>query len=167
MIGSVPEGRSRLSVNVGTSGALGTGGRPVVAELAGRNLQSTDLVYLHFGTPVINAFASVALHRTGPRLRRYLRDRRAGTALVGRTAFVPNNEGNFFHWGRRGPSVHLNYPLPAGFDASWFYNEVTVPPGQDIQGSYFMACGFAQGYFGMQVNSPTERHILFLGLEPI
>ena len=81
--------------------------------------------------------------------------------VAGRMAYVPNNEGNFFHWGRRGPSVHLNYPLPEGFDAGWFYNELNVPPGQDVQGSYFMACGFAQGYFGMQVNSPTERHILF------
>ncbi|RYG00025.1 MAG: DUF3472 domain-containing protein, partial [Chitinophagaceae bacterium] len=36
-----------------------------------------------------------------------------------------------------------------------------VPKGEDILGSYFMACGFGEGYFGMQVNSPTERHILF------
>jgi len=76
-------------------------------------------------------------------------------------AFVPNNEGNFFYWGRRGPSVHLNYPLPEGTNAEWFYNEVFVPSGYDIQGSYFMVDGFSQGYFGMQVNSPTERHILF------
>jgi Domain of unknown function (DUF3472)/Domain of unknown function (DUF5077) len=84
-----------------------------------------------------------------------------GQPINGRTAFVPNNEGNFFYWGRRGPSVHLHYPVPAGEQAEWFYNEVTVPVGQDLEGSYFMACGFAQGYFGMQVNSPTERHILF------
>lgn len=76
-------------------------------------------------------------------------------------SFVPNNEGNFFYWGRRGPSVHLNYPLPEGTHAEWFYNEVFVPTGQDIIGSYFMANGFGQGYFGMQVNSPSERHILF------
>ena len=84
-----------------------------------------------------------------------------GELLKGEVAYVPNNEGNFFHWGRRGPSVHLNYPLPAEVHAEWFYNEVTVPEGQDIQGSYFMADGFGEGYFGMQVNSPTERHILF------
>lgn len=84
-----------------------------------------------------------------------------GEPINGQTAFVPNNEGNFFYWGRRGPSVHLHYPVPEGEQAEWFYNEVTVPAGQDIEGSYFMACGFAQGYFGMQVNSPTERHILF------
>jgi Domain of unknown function (DUF3472)/Domain of unknown function (DUF5077) len=84
-----------------------------------------------------------------------------GQPINDRTAFVPNDKGNFFYWGRRGPSVHLHYPVPAGEEAEWFYNEVTVPAGQDPEGSYFMACGFAQGYFGMQVNSPTERHILF------
>ncbi|MEP7319174.1 MAG: DUF3472 domain-containing protein, partial [Panacibacter sp.] len=26
---------------------------------------------------------------------------------------------------------------------------------------YFMACGFARGYFGIQVNSPTERRVIF------
>jgi hypothetical protein len=75
--------------------------------------------------------------------------------------FVPNNEGNFFYWGRRGPSVHLNYSIPESANAEWFYNEVFVPTGQDVEGSYFMADGFSQGYFGMQVNSPTERRILF------
>jgi hypothetical protein len=84
-----------------------------------------------------------------------------GQPINERTAFVRNDKGNFFYWGRRGPSVHLHYPVPAGEQAEWFYNEVTVPAGQDLEGSYFMACGFAQGYFGMQVNSPTERHILF------
>ncbi|PWS32964.1 DUF3472 domain-containing protein [Pedobacter paludis] len=85
----------------------------------------------------------------------------SGTVLDGKVAYVKNNEGNFFHWGRRGPSVHLNYLQPESLKAEWYYNEVTVPVGQDIMGSYFMANGFGEGYFGMQVNSPTERHILF------
>ena len=76
-------------------------------------------------------------------------------------SYVKNNEGNYFHWGRRGPSVHLGYSVPADLKAEWFYNEVTVPVHQDIIGSYFMADGFGEGYFGMQVNSPTERRILF------
>jgi len=83
-----------------------------------------------------------------------------GSAINAKTAYVPNNEGNYFHWGRRGPSVHLAYELPNA-DIEWFYNEVTVPVGNDVLGSYFMADGFNVGYFGMQVNSPTERHILF------
>ncbi|MEJ5994871.1 DUF3472 domain-containing protein [Pedobacter sp. Du54] len=85
----------------------------------------------------------------------------SGTAIDAKTAFVKDNEGNFFYWGRRGPSVHLNYQLPEKTDIEWFYNEVTVPKGEDVQGSYFMANGFAEGYFGIQVNSPTERRVLF------
>lgn len=84
-----------------------------------------------------------------------------GSAILGKTAFVPNNEGNFFHWGRRGPSVHLNYQVPEKINAEWYYNEITVPVGQDIIGSYYMANGFGEGYFGIQVNSEKERRILF------
>jgi len=51
--------------------------------------------------------------------------------------------------------------MPDKMNAEWFYNEVTVPKGNDVLHAYFMANGFAEGYFGMQVNSPTERHILF------
>ena len=64
------------------------------------------------------------------------------------------------HFGRRGPSVHLGYILPKE-DVEWFYNEVTVPEEGDIPSSYYMACGFGQGYFGMQNNSPHKRKVLF------
>jgi hypothetical protein len=85
-----------------------------------------------------------------------------GTASDGITAFVKNNEGNYFYWGRRGPSVHINYDLSeVNEDIEWFYSEITVPEGNDVIGSYFMAGGFAEGYFGMQVNSSKERRILF------
>ena len=84
-----------------------------------------------------------------------------GTAINERTAYTKNNEENFFYWGRRGPSVHLNYLIPDSDKAEWFYNEVTVPKGQDAVGSYCMADGFSEGYFGMQVNSLSERRILF------
>lgn len=69
--------------------------------------------------------------------------------------------GNFsFYWGRRGPSVHLNYPLPKK-DIEWFYNEMTVPEESEILSSFYMANGFGEGYFGMQYNTPTEKRILF------
>lgn len=84
-----------------------------------------------------------------------------GTAITANASYTPNNEGNFFHWGRRGPSVHINYQLPKDIDAEWFYNEVTVPEGNDVLGSYFMANGFGEGYFGIQVNGPSERRVLF------
>jgi len=69
------------------------------------------------------------------------------------------NDAANYYWSRRGPSVHLGYTVPASTE--YFYNEVTVPAGEDKIGSYFMANGFNGGYFGIQVNSPTERRVLF------
>lgn len=81
-----------------------------------------------------------------------------GEAVDGSTHYVKDD----FYWGRRGPSVHLNYEIPADAgDVAYFYNEITVPKGNDVVGSYFMANGFGEGYFGIQVNSSSERRILF------
>ncbi|MEZ5039531.1 MAG: DUF3472 domain-containing protein [Saprospiraceae bacterium] len=67
-----------------------------------------------------------------------------------------------FYFARRGPSVHLNFKLPNGVNqVEWFYSELTIPQNQDVIGSYFMANGFGEGYFGIQVNSAIERKILF------
>lgn len=81
-----------------------------------------------------------------------------GEVTLGDVYFVKDD----FYWGRRGPSVHLGYQVPenAG-DVKWFYSELMVPEDEDVLGSYFMANGFGQGYFGIQVNSPTERRVLF------
>jgi hypothetical protein len=62
-------------------------------------------------------------------------------------------------WGRRGPSVHLNYQIQKAQKFVVFYNELTIL--EDPIGSYFMANGFKEGYFGIQVNSKTERRVLF------
>ena len=69
-----------------------------------------------------------------------------------------NDPANYY-WSRRGPSVHMGYTVPA--NTEYFYNEMTIPQGQDAIGSYFMANGFGQGYMGIQVKSPSERWILF------
>jgi hypothetical protein len=60
---------------------------------------------------------------------------------------------------RNAASVHLHYPMPKGVEAAWFYNELT--PRTDPVATYYEACGFSRGYFGMQVNSPTERRVIF------
>lgn len=75
--------------------------------------------------------------------------------------FVQDNQGNMFYWGRRGPSVHLRYEVPRDKNIRYAYTEITVPPGKDPIGSYYMANGFAEGYFGIQVNSSEERRVLF------
>lgn len=81
-----------------------------------------------------------------------------GEATQGEVNFNKDN----FHFGRRGPSVHLRYPIPEKSKKPiYFYNELEVPKGEDVIGSYFMADGFSHGYFGMQVNSEKERRVLF------
>ena len=66
------------------------------------------------------------------------------------------------HWGRCGPSVHLSYPISSTeYDAEYFYNELSVPEGADSIGSFPMATGFSDGWFGLQVNGPVERRVLF------
>lgn len=107
------------------------------------------------------AFQIKGISKTGETFADIMSLELEGTAINDLTTYVKNNEGNFFYWGRRGPSVHLNYTMPENTNAEWFYNEVTVPVGEDVMGSYFMADGFGEGYFGMQVNSSTERRILF------
>lgn len=80
----------------------------------------------------------------------------SGDAAAG---IVYANDPDNFYWSRRGPSVHLGFDVPD--NTEYFYSEVTVPRGQDPIGSYYMADGFNVGYFGMQVNSASERRILF------
>lgn len=81
------------------------------------------------------------------------------TADLGEVTYI--RPGFSTHFGRRGPSTHLGYMLPRDKDIEWFYNEVTVPEEYDIPGSYYMACGFGEGYFGFQNNTPQPRRVLF------
>ncbi len=60
---------------------------------------------------------------------------------------------------RNAASVHLGYPVPSGTNVAAFYCEMTGI--DDPIYTYYMACGWHRGYFGMQVNSPTERRIIF------
>ena len=60
---------------------------------------------------------------------------------------------------RNAASVHLNYPLERAEEVEWFYGEVRALT--DPIHSYYEVLGFHRGYFGIQVNSPTERRIIF------
>ena len=60
---------------------------------------------------------------------------------------------------RNAASVHLAYPVPSDIEVAAFYCEMTAL--EDPVHSYYMACGWHRGYFGMQVNSPSERRIIF------
>ncbi|KAF5328819.1 hypothetical protein D9619_011503 [Psilocybe cf. subviscida] len=88
----------------------------------------------------------------------YFGDASGLTVTTTSTLNFANDPANYY-WSRRGPSVHMNYTVPA--NSEYFYNEVTVPVGQDALGSYFMVAGFDGGYSGIQVNSTSERKVLF------
>jgi hypothetical protein len=60
---------------------------------------------------------------------------------------------------RNAASVHLMYPVPREDKVDAFYTEVTGI--EEPVGTFYMACGWHRGYFGMQVNSKTERRIIF------
>ncbi len=60
---------------------------------------------------------------------------------------------------RNAASVHLFYPVDKDKQVEAFYCEMTGL--EDPVWTYYMACGWHRGYFGMQVNSPTERRIIF------
>jgi len=70
---------------------------------------------------------------------------------------------------RNAASVHMNYPINQSSEIASFYCEVTAL--EDPVWSYYMACGWHRGYFGMQVNSSSERRIIFSvwdsGKEPV
>lgn len=57
---------------------------------------------------------------------------------------------------RAARSVHLNYPAPTG---DLFYNELTIE--KSTAGSYFMACGFQHGYFGIQELADGKKVAIF------
>lgn len=60
---------------------------------------------------------------------------------------------------RNAASVHLSYPTQSVGNIEAFYCEATAI--EDPIHTFYMACGWHRGYFGMQVNSPSERRIIF------
>lgn len=58
-------------------------------------------------------------------------------------------------------SVHLAYSAPAGTE---FYNELTVD--QSAPGTYFMACGWGKGYFGIQELGNGKKLVIFSVWDP-
>jgi len=58
-------------------------------------------------------------------------------------------------------SVHLGYPAP---EATAFTTEVVVEASAD--GTYFMACGWSKGYFGIQELAGGKKVVLFSVWDP-
>lgn len=149
----VPEGTSSLEISIA--------GKVQQVELTNHKMQD---IYVGEWNLLDTGYVAITLKgltKRGESFANISDYKIAGSAINEGTRFVRNDEGSFFYWGRRGPSVHLGYQVPQDIDAKWYYNEIMVPEGEDIIGSYYMANGFSGGYFGIQVNSDTERRVLF------
>lgn len=151
---SVPEGKTKIS--------LTAGGKTLEKEVSNLGAAVVNIGEIDIRQAGYIKIELRGLSKTGDVFAEVSDLIVSGSVLSAGTSYVKNNEGNYFHWGRRGPSVHLNYKIPKEAEkVEWFYNELMVPEGEDKLGTYFMANGFSAGYFGMQVNSPTERRVLF------
>ncbi|MGO8745681.1 MAG: DUF3472 domain-containing protein [Thermoguttaceae bacterium] len=62
---------------------------------------------------------------------------------------------------RAARSVHLGY---VALEATAFYTELIVE--KSVPGSYFMACGFKHGYFGIQELANKKKVVLFSVWDP-
>ncbi|MCP4175698.1 MAG: DUF3472 domain-containing protein [Fuerstiella sp.] len=140
-----PETTSRLKLSIGEQSR----------EVTVRG-HATDSVTAQFGTFKIDeggyhSFKLLSLNSSGQNNGSVLELVLVGTAV---------DDAHFNMQPRRNAaSVHLAYPVPRDTQVSAFYCEMTGL--EDPLWSYYMACGWHRGYFGMQVNSPTERRIIF------
>lgn len=133
-------------------------GKILKATISGRNFDTLRIGTFNLNSPGYQSVAIRGIEKSGSTFGDISDFLISGPVTEGRVWFIKDD----FYFGRRGPSVHLRYDLSGvNGDIEWFYNEITVPEGNDVIGSYFMANGFADGYFGIQVNSDTERRILF------
>lgn len=150
LVGSVKDGSSQIKISFGNES------REVTISSNSSDTIAAGIFYVR--EPGYHWLEIQGLVKSGETFAEISDVLIGGEAASGEVYYVKDD----FYWGRRGPSVHLGFQVPeeAG-DVKCFYNEITVPEGEDVIGSYFMANGFGQGYFGIQVNSPTERRVLF------
>lgn len=88
-----------------------------------------------------------------------------GEAVTETTVFVKDPG---YGWGKQGANDHLWHDgVCKNCAYTHHYNEVRVDKGQDVLGTYFMVSGFQYGYSGLQVNSASERRILFSVWSPV
>lgn len=146
---SVPEGTSILKVTVGNTSKE--------VKITGSDLQKVEVGTFTLDTPGYHYVEIQGIEKSATIIANIKELLLGGPVTQKEVTFIKDD----FYWGRRGPSVHLTYDSPKDLDIVWFYNEITVPTDEDVIGSYYMANGFGEGYFGMQVNSNTERRVLF------
>jgi hypothetical protein len=145
---------ARLAGSSSSTVRVTVNGTPFDVKLAGTSSKTYPVGSVYVAAPGYVKVDLRGVSKNGG----YFGDVSALKVTTAATINYANDPANYY-WSRRGPSVHMGYTTPA--NTEYFYNEVTVPGGQDAIGSYYMANGFGQGYFGIQVNSASERRVLF------
>lgn len=145
----VIEGTSKIRVSIGEESKE--------IKVNNKEYQDLKIGIFNINTPGYTAIKIEGLSKEGTTIIDVNSVLISGEVTKGNVYFTKDD----FYFGRRGPSVHLSYETPKDKDVTWFYNEIKIPKGEDVIGSYFMANGFKDGYFGIQVNSESERRILF------
>lgn len=108
----VPEGKSEIELSInGRSKKINAEGNDAKDYYVGE-WKIVDTGYI--------AFQLKGISKTGEVFGDISSLELEGSVINDRTAFTKNNEGNFFLWGRRGPSVHLNYVVPENTNVEWF-----------------------------------------------
>ena len=151
----VPSGSSSVRVSVN--------GKPFTVDLSGADYKTYFAGKVDIATEGYVKIDLQGISKTGNYFAEVSDIMIGGTATSQSLVFA--NDPENFYWSRRGPSCHLSYTIPAA-DKEYFYSELTVPAGEDKIGTYFMANGFGEGYMGIQVNSETERRVLFSVWDP-
>lgn len=149
------QARLRLRLPAGTESKLRLTVAGGFREVVVRGGASADAQTADFGTFIIErpGYQDFRLESLNPKGR----DAGHLEALI---LEGPATEGAHFNLKERrnAASVHLSYKAPTNAIAA-FYCEVTAV--EEPVTTFYMACGWHRGYFGMQVNSPTERRIIF------
>ena len=151
----VPSGGSSVKVSVN--------GKAFTLDLSGSDYKTYFVGKVDIASAGYVKIDLQGLNRTGQFFAEVSDIMVGGTATTQNLVFA--NDPENFYWSRRGPSCHLSYTIPVA-DKEYFYSELTVPAGEDKIGTYFMANGFGEGYMGIQVNSKTERRVLFSVWDP-
>jgi hypothetical protein len=125
--------------------------REVTAKGAGDGLVNVDFGMFDISAPGYQRFTLESLNAAG----------RSAGDIESLVLDGPAATGAHFNLDsrRNTASVHLAYPTSEYTNINAFYCEVTAT--ETPMWTYFEACGWHRGYFGMQVNSPAERRIIF------
>ncbi len=107
-----------------------------------------------------DCYPNIKAFRVGNKAINYAREK---GSTYNEVIFADEEDWNIYgpHYIRRGPTSHLWWEdVPA--DTEYFYSEIYVPEGNDIQGTYYVAISSDHCYMGLQPQATADKRcVLF------